>query len=210
MISKLAEAEKELAGLHAKIKAAGKPPHTDHWHQSLYEAEKKVVDARKESLSPMVAIKRSLLEECVRADEAGKYPGGWIAEEMRAALSKPLQREYTLHMGEATKVFGALKTAHISSKVLDAELGPIGATAVETWATEIGVTLEMRESMGGCTLIVRSIASAASTENGVLDWLIKNASGTLGVPGGWIDFSDKEALLQDLENLSRKAATNDQ
>lgn len=39
-------AEQELADLHAEIKAAGKPPHADYWHQSLYEAEKKVADAK--------------------------------------------------------------------------------------------------------------------------------------------------------------------
>lgn len=43
---KLAIAEKELADLHEKIESAGEPPHTDYWHQSLYEAEKKVVDAK--------------------------------------------------------------------------------------------------------------------------------------------------------------------
>lgn len=43
---KLAIAEKELADLHAEIKAAGKPPHGDYWHQSLYEDEKKVDDAK--------------------------------------------------------------------------------------------------------------------------------------------------------------------
>lgn len=46
MNKKLLIAEKELSDLHAEIKAAGKPPYSDYWHQSLYEAEKKVSDAK--------------------------------------------------------------------------------------------------------------------------------------------------------------------
>lgn len=46
MTSELEQAKKELAELHAEIKAAGRPPNGDYWHQSLYEAERKVADAK--------------------------------------------------------------------------------------------------------------------------------------------------------------------
>lgn len=62
--------------------------------------------------------------------------------------------EYKLHMGDALKVFEALKVHRISRNVEQEDLGPMGATEIETWSTAIGVTLEMHTAMGGCTLIV--------------------------------------------------------
>lgn len=38
-----------------------------------------------------------------------------------------------------------------------------------------------------------------------LDWLIENGSGTLGVPGGWVDFSDKDTIRQELiDSMNRE------
>lgn len=68
----------------------------------------------------------------------------------------PVAVEYKLHMGEALKVFEALKVSRISRKVEREDLGPMGATEIEAWSTAIGVTLEMHTDMGGCTLIVRT------------------------------------------------------
>ena len=68
----------------------------------------------------------------------------------------PVVVEYKLHMGDAMEVFDALKVERLSCKVEHEELGPMGATAIETWSTAIGVTLEMHNSMGGCTLIMRT------------------------------------------------------
>lgn len=70
-------------------------------------------------------------------------------------MSEVKREEYRLHMGEAIKVFEALKTEQIDRSVLDAELGPMAATEVTTWNSKIGVTLEMRKAMGGCTLVVK-------------------------------------------------------
>lgn len=64
--------------------------------------------------------------------------------------------EYKLRMGDALKVFEALKADRISRKVEQEDLGPMGATEIETWSTAIGVNLEMHTAMGGCTLIVRT------------------------------------------------------
>lgn len=68
----------------------------------------------------------------------------------------PVAVEYKLHMGDALKVFEALKADRISRKIEQEDLGPMGATEIETWSTSIGVTLEMHTAMGGCTLIVRT------------------------------------------------------
>ena len=68
----------------------------------------------------------------------------------------PVAVEYKLHMGDALKVFEALKVGRISRKVEQEDLGPMGATEIETWSTAIGVTLEMHTAMGGSTLIVRT------------------------------------------------------
>ncbi|WP_314383223.1 hypothetical protein [Pseudomonas brenneri] len=72
----------------------------------------------------------------------------------------PVAVEYKIHMGEALKVFDALKVERIARKVEQEDLGPMGATEVETWSTSIGVTLEMHTAMGGCTLIVRTATVA--------------------------------------------------
>ena len=90
----------------------------------------------------------------------------------------PVAVEYKIHMGEALKVFDALKVERIARKVEQEDLGPMGATEVETWSTSIGVTLEMHTAMGGCTLIVRTATVAVvMPERVVLRDIIAQAIG---------------------------------
>lgn len=83
-------------------------------------------------------------------------PGAATVTPLYAEQPAPVAAEYKLHMGDALKVFEALKVHRISRKVEQENLGPMGATEIETWSTAIGVTLEMHTAMGGCTLIVRT------------------------------------------------------
>lgn len=50
-------------------------------------------------------------------------------------------------------------------------------------------------------------AAPAAEADGILEavalnWLIENGSGTLGVPDGLIDFSDKDTIRQEIESLT--------
>ena len=85
---------------------------------------------------------------------------GWPVKPLYIEQPAPVAVEYKIHMGEALKVFDALKVERIARKVEQEDLGPMGATEVETWSTSIGVTLEMHTAMGGCTLIVRTATVA--------------------------------------------------
>lgn len=109
-----------------------------------------------------VMVPRDLLERFVSSVEAHCY-GFEGLDEVRALLdADPVAPEYQSHMGEAMKVFEALKVAMISRRVDREYLGPMGATEIQTWSTAIGVTLEMRSSMGGCTLIIRHLQGLQS------------------------------------------------
>ncbi len=44
-LQELEEAVKDMKKLHSKISEAGIPPHTDYWHQSIYEHELRIKNA---------------------------------------------------------------------------------------------------------------------------------------------------------------------
>ena len=102
-----------------------------------------------ESLSCPIIIQPHHLRELLKGVVPAEQPA-------------PIAVEYKLHMGDAIRVFEALKVGRLSRRVERADLGPMGATEIETWSTAIGVTLEMHTAMGRCTLIVRTAPASTS------------------------------------------------
>lgn len=58
----------------------------------------------------------------------------------------------TYHMGAAMKILDSAEKEFLHKKVENSQLGPIGATVIETYRRADGVTMRMIMSNGGCTL----------------------------------------------------------
>lgn len=120
----------------------------------------------------------------------------------------PVSAEYRLHMGEALKVFEALKSEQTGRTVLNEHLGPMGATEVETWDTHIGVTLEMQQAMGGCTLVVRPASvSVVMSDEQILEAMREHI---YAADGGYVFDTAKDdviaagrALLDKVKELNK-------
>ncbi|QKH33853.1 hypothetical protein FOC84_02430 [Achromobacter pestifer] len=94
-----------------------------------------------------------------------------LQREARAALaSAPVAGEaVAFHMGDAGDIQRLLATHQIGRRVDHPELGVMGAVEVTTWATKIGLALEVHNSNGGMSanLYAAPQASDAVTLTGI-------------------------------------------
>ena len=58
----------------------------------------------------------------------------------------------TYHMGAAMSVLDSAEKEFLHKKVENSQLGPMGATVIETYRRADGATMRMIRSNGGCTL----------------------------------------------------------
>ncbi|MDT0535834.1 hypothetical protein RMR26_12510 [Enterobacter cloacae] len=74
----------ERKNLSEEIRKAGRPPHTDFWHQSIYMADKKVDDALNSTLATDAFLAEVRAQVWIEGNEPAEFGRYWVRYETDA------------------------------------------------------------------------------------------------------------------------------